>query len=191
MKMEIVFESGKKETFKSIESFKLVGSPIENVKFEVNPLDLDRSLFEQPVEWYAESTRKLIQQAFAEVDKNPEKYATRFYTFIPSKANNASITVKNAVRLASFFDGEIADWVYQALEWAQRICNGESWKKLCENYDSVKWRRLILWKDNSYRCVGGERHAPSSVDKCEDYVMNWRECTRFYHIVPLIVFKEK
>jgi len=51
----------------------------------------------------------------------------------------------------------LATWVEQALEWAQRIQNGESWEDLCNMPDTSKWCRLILWDNSHYRLVGDFR----------------------------------
>ena len=48
-----------------------------------------------------------------------------------------------------------ADWVEQSLEWAQRISNGESWKKLCNKRDTTKWYRLVEGPNGELWQVGG------------------------------------
>ena len=171
MKVEIVFKDGRKETFDSVVSFnvteeqtvneerhasKVAQTPIEGKLFEVNPLGIDRSNFETPMsDRQQEWTRQIIQEAFAKVDKHPEKYASPFYTLIPEKKWNGYKTVTELEVYANSFRGLMADWVEQALEWAQRICNGESWKAVCNNADTANWYRLVVWKNGYHRLVGG------------------------------------
>ena len=170
MKLEIVFKDGRKETFDGVVSFNeitkeechasdLAQTPSEGKLFEVNPLGIDRSKFEKPMsnrkqEW----TRQIIQKAFAEVDKHPEKYASAFYTLMPEKKWNGFKTVAELNAYANDLDGQMADWVEQALEWAQRLFNGESWETICNNADTANWYRVILWKNGCYRLVGGSRN---------------------------------
>ena len=207
MKLEIVFKDGRKETFDGVVSFNvteeqitkeechasdLAQIPSEGKLFEVNPLGIDRSKFEKPMsnrkqEW----TRQIIQKAFAEVDKHPEKYASAFYTLMPEKKWNGLKTVAELKAYANDLDGQMADWVEQALEWAQRIFNGESWETICNNADTANWYRVILWENGCYRLVGGSRHNdyddPASDVGNRGYYSNYR----IIGAVPLVVLKKK
>ena len=207
MKLEIVFKDGRKETFGGVVSFNvteeqitkeechasdLAQTPSEGKLFEVNPLGIDRSKFEKPMsnrkqEW----TRQIIQKAFAEVDKHPEKYASAFYTLMPEKKWNGLKTVAELNAYANDLDGQMADWVEQALEWAQRLFNGESWETICNNADTANWYRVILWKNGCYRLVGGSRNNnnnnPASDVNNNDYNSN----NRINNTVPLVVLKKK
>lgn len=169
-------------------------TPTENMFFEVNPWSIDRSVFEVPREnRHQEWTRKIIQEAFAKFDNHPEKYASQFYTLVPKKI---PLEAANILRYTSELNvyaiklgGVMADWVEQALEWAQRISNGESWQDVCNTADTAKWLRVIRWKDNVYRVVGGSScggvHFPASaVDLDGDLTVFSVYCT-----VPLVVFK--
>ena len=189
MKLEIVFKDGRKETFDSIASFNVTEEQITNEEdhtsdvaqtptegkiFEVNPLEIDRSKFEKPMsDQNQEWTRQIIQEAFAEVDKNPEKYALPFYTLIPKKKWSGYKTVAELKAYANDLGGLMADWVQQALEWAQRLLNGESWEAICNNADTANWYRMILWKNGYYRLVGGSRRRdnnyPASVVRISGY----------------------
>ena len=189
MKLESVFKDGRKERYYAIEVAK---TPTEGKLFEVNPLGIDRSKFEKTMSnWQQEWTRQIIQEAFAEVDKHPEKYACTFYTLMPEKKWDGYKTVAEIKAYANDLGGQMADWVEQVLELAQRIFNGESWEAICNNADTAKWCRLIRWKDGSYRLVGGSSF-------CEiirpaffvDYVMCYPN-DRISYTVPLVVLKKK
>ena len=207
MKMEIIFKDGRKETFDSVASFNVTEEQIRNEEchttdvaqiptegklFEVKPLGIDRSKFEKPLsDWQQEWTRQIIQDAFAEVDKHSEKYASTFYTLIPEKKWDGYKTVAELKEYANDLGGLMADWVEQALEWAQRISNGESWEAICNNADTAKWYRLIIWKNDHTRLVGGscddDDNFPASCvdddDSDSDYWVN--------NTVPLVVLKKK
>ena len=207
MKVEIVFKDGKKETFDSVVSFnvteeqtvneerhasEVAQTSIEGKLFEVNPLEIDRSNFETPMsDWQQEWTRQIIQEAFAKVDKHSEKYASPFYTLIPEKKWNGYKSVTELEVYANNFGGLMADWVEQALEWAQRIFNGESWEAICNNADTENWYRLILWKNGYHRRVGGLCNSsinyPASGVDGYDLSSHDEIC----HTVPLVVLKKK
>lgn len=138
-----------------------------------------------------EFIRQIIQEAFAEVDKNPEKYASAFYTLMPEKKWNGYKTIAELKAYANDLGGQMADWVEQVLEWAQRLFNGESWEAICNSADTANWYRIILWKYGYYRLVGGSRNindsSPASLVHIRDYNYKYR----FYNIVPLVVLKKK
>ena len=200
---EIVFKDGRKETFGGVVSFNvteeqitkeechasdLAQTPSEGKLFEVNPLEIDRSKFEKPMsnrkqEW----TRQIIQKAFAEVDKHPEKYASAFYTLMPEKKWNGLKTVAELNAYANDLDGQMADWVEQALEWAQRLFNGESWETICNNADTAYWYRVILWKNGCYRLVGGSRNININYPASDVGNRGYYSNDRIIGAVPLVV----
>ena len=204
---EIVFKDGRKETFGGVVSFNvteeqitkeechasdLAQTPSEGKLFEVNPLEIDRSKFEKPMsnrkqEW----TRQIIQEAFAEVDKHPEKYASAFYTLMPEKKWNGLKTVAELNAYANDLDGQMADWVEQALEWAQRLFNGESWETICNNADTAYWYRVILWKNGCYRLVGGSRNYNVLNPASDVFDYDYGSFNCIYDTVPLVVLKKK
>ena len=202
MKLEIVFKDGRKETFDGVVSFNeitkeechasdLAQTPSEGKLFEVNPLGIDRSKFEKPMsnrkqEW----TRQIIQKAFAEVDKHPEKYASAFYTLMPEKKWNGYKTVAELNAYANDLDGQMADWVEQALEWAQRLFNGESWETICNNADTANWYRVILWKNGCYRLVGGSRNYNVLNPASDVFDYDYGPFNCIYDTVPLVVLKK-
>ena len=203
MKLEIVFKDGRKETFDSVASFNVTEEQITNEEchasdvaqistevklFEVNPLGIDRSKFEKTMSnQRQERTRQIIQEAFAEVDKHPEKYASAFYTLMPEKNWNGRKTVAELKAYANDLGGQMANWVEQALEWAQRLFNGESWEAICNNADTANWYRMIIWKNGYARLVGGSRNSinlyPASYVNNNDYNSN----NRINNTVPLVV----
>ena len=130
--------------------------PTEGKWFRVNPLAIDQNLFKEKREdLMQDKTRKLILQAFKELKKHPERNKA-FKTLIPEKTWEVE-TVGGLKKMASQLGDHIADWVEQALEWAQRIENGESWEALCNKADTANWYRLVVWKEGYPQCVGGLR----------------------------------
>ena len=162
--------------------------PVEDEWFEVDPLAIDRSLFDQARgDKEQERTRQTILEAFAEVDANPEKYARPFKTMMPEKYWRSNRLVVELKALAEKLGDHMADWIEQALEWAQRIFNGESWKELCNQADTANWYRLVVWENGYARLVGGSRRDyciyPASDVSSSSYGSNdWFDDT-----VPLVV----
>lgn len=220
MKLEIVFKDGRKATFDDVVSFnvteeaktdekiailkkdfEMANTPTEGKLFEVNPLEIDRSKFEKVfTDTQMENTRQTIQEAFEEVDKSPEKYAHPFYTLIPE--HKPCRVLAETIDYAKELGGYMADWVEQAMEWAQRICNGESWKKMCKDADNANYIRIVKWKDGRVRLVGGDTgRAPTDVDTGRCYYAptdvdmedGFDEEEIYYcginEVVPLVVFK--
>ena len=130
--------------------------PTEGKWFKVNPLAINQQLFKRKrSDYQQEQTRQLILKAFEEMKNNP-KYAKPFKTMMPEKTWESK-TVGELKELASKLGDHNADWVEQALEWAQRIANGESWEKICNRSDMANWYRLVVWKNGDTRLVGGSR----------------------------------
>jgi len=128
----------------------------EGKLFKVDPLAIDQALFKKKRrDSRQEETRQLILEAFEEMKKN-SKYAKAFKTMMPEKTWNSK-TVRELKELANRLGDHNADWVEQALEWAQRIANGESWEKICNRSDMANWYRLVVWKNGDTRLVGGSR----------------------------------
>lgn len=170
---------------------KVAQVPTEDQWFEVNPQTINQSLFKKKrKDERQERTRKLILEAFAEVKSSPEKYGRKFKTMMPKKTWTSK-TVAELKQLACEFGNHNADWVEQALEWAQRICNGESWEAVCNNADTANWYRLVVWKNGCYRLVGGSRtnyfNGPASDVGNRGYYSNYR----IIGAVPLVVLKKK
>lgn len=170
---------------------KVAQVPTEGQWFEVNPQTINQSLFKnERKDERQERTRKLILEAFAEVKSSPEKYGRKFKTMMPKKTWTSK-TVAELKQLACEFGNHNADWVEQALEWAQRICNGESWEAVCNKPDTANCYRLVVWKNGYARLVGGLRvdgygFPASDVD---DYGHGYN--VRVFYTVPLVVLYEK
>lgn len=155
--------------------------------FDVIPSSIDRSLFqEKRANAQQEWTRQIIEEAFDEVDKYPEEYAKAFKVMIPEKMWSFT-TIRELKKLAKNLGGHIANWVEQALVWAQRISNGETWEAVCNDPDTEKWYRLVEWKNASYRLVGGSVN--DSVVHPASYVRldACNGCDSIIDTVPLVV----
>lgn len=165
-------------------------TPTEGKAFAINPMAIDRGLFSQKREDRdQEKTRQLILEAFAEVDANKEKYAKPFKTFMPKKTWSFK-SAKELEKLANSLGGHLANWVEQALEWAQRIANGEKWRDLCNRRDTTYYNRLVKWKGDLFRFSGGSRLSfgyvayPTQVSDTV-YLPN----DNLVHTVPLVVLR--
>ncbi len=141
--------------------------------FEVDPQAIDRGLFEKErKDPEQEKTRQLILEAFVEFDANPEKYSGKFEIMVPNTTwelrtvyygtegepiliLEKMVLGTDIMELACVLGDRTADWVEQALEWAQRICNGETWEALCNTEEKAYFHhRIIVWKNNKLRIVG-------------------------------------
>lgn len=186
----ILEEHFSSKTTQKAKTAKVAQKPTEDAWFEVKPQAIDQKLFEKKKkDNRQEATRKLILEAFAEMKDNPEKYGKNFKTMMPKKTW-ISKTVAQLKEMASEMGDHNANWVEQALEWAQRIANGESWKAICNDKDTANWYRLVVWKNGYARLVGGSVcyniHIPASVVGNNDFdVNNYLDIT-----VPLVVLYE-
>ena len=170
---------------------KVAQVPTEDQWFEVNPQTINQSLFKKKrKDERQERTRKLILEAFAEVKSSPEKYGRKFKTMMPKKTWTSK-TVAELKQLACEFGNHNADWVEQALEWAQRICNGESWEAVCNNADTANWYRLVVWKNGYAQLVGGSRDVNCSCPASDVYDDDFNSNCRINDTVPLVVLKKK
>lgn len=159
----------------------------ESKYFSVNPTAIDQNLFEKKRDDpNQECTRQTILEAFIEVKNNPEKYAKSFKIMIPEKTWSVK-TVEELEKLVKNVGGHITNWVEQALEWAQRIANGETWEAICNEPDIEKWYRLVIWKNDNARLVGGSselnRDIPASVVVSYDCTFN----VKLHNTVPSVV----
>lgn len=172
-----------------IEAIEITQTPIEGKYFEVNPQAINQDLFKKK-KWNAkqENTRKIILEAFAQVKRNPKKYDKSFKTLIPNKTWTVK-TVDELKEIANNYGGHMADWVEQALEWAQRIANGEKWEDICNTPDTANWYRIIKWKTGYMRIIGG-----SCIDSTKYYVSDVsQDCSpeaKYTKTVPLVVVEK-
>lgn len=174
----------KKISFLANKSDSKENKPSEGKPFKVNPTSIDANLFKKKrVDEKQERVRLLIVEAL-DVVANNSKYSKTFYTLIPEKKWKF-MSIKKFKKQAYDLGGHIADWIEQALEWAQRICNGESWEDVCNKIDTAKWFRLIVWKNGRLVRVGGARRCfslRSSADVQESYIVGLYP----YNVVPLV-----
>lgn len=142
--------------------------PKEEEWFEVDPLNIDQTIFESArKDMRQENTRQLILEAFVELKNNPERYGKKFKTIMPKKTWDFQ-NMQGFNILVNEIGDHMADWVEQALQWAQIIKNGNSWKDVCNRPDTANWYRLVVWKDGRVKFVGGskmdnEHYSPSDI----------------------------
>lgn len=160
--------------------------PVENQLFDVNPVAINQKLFiRKRADESQEATRQIILEALLEVKENP-KYARKFSTLMPEKIDGVK-TVKELKEIASTLGDHMADWVEQALEWAQRIQNGESWEEVCNKPDTANWYRLIVWKNKYARTIGGAQKIRSSSPASNIGTRGFSLSKGLINIVPLVV----
>ena len=187
----------KKRTFSNAEnisieedkSFAVAQRTAEENWLEVNPLAIDQTLFkEKRKDKKQEETRRLILEAFEELKNNPEEYGKNFKTMMPEKTWK-EVTVRQLKELACKLGDHMANWVEQALEWAQRIANGESWEDVCNERDTANWYRAVIWKSSYTVIVGGSARdrSPSSFVS----IYGYRDYEYIRCTVPLVVLYEQ
>ena len=171
----------------SEEKTKVAQKPTEGEWFQVNPGAINQELFQtKRNNKRQEETRQLILEAFAKVKENPEKYGKPFKTMMPEKTWSYKM-VGELKELAKSLGNHNADWVEQALEWAQRIQNGETWEEICNEPDTANWYRLVVWKDGYARLVGGSRKHDNNIPASDVNYINYSSSIKFYDTVPLVV----
>lgn len=131
--------------------------PTEAKPYLVKPLEIPQSLFEKERgDVKQEETRQYILEALVDVRNNPQEYGKIFMTFMPKKGWRIK-RVQDLMDYARKYDYHMAVKREQALEWAMRIYNGESWKEICNNPDTANWYRVVEWDDGYFRQIGGAR----------------------------------
>ena len=175
------------ETTQQATIAKVAQKPTEDEWFEVKPQAIDQNLFEKErKDNRQEKTRQLILEAFAKMKDNPEKYGKNFKTMMPKKIW-IDKTAAQLKEMASNLGDHNADWIEQALEWAQRIANGELWETICNDKDTANWYRLVVWKNGYARLVGGSVNG-SNFDPASDVVsLNYDDDDDLSCTVPLVV----
>lgn len=161
---------------------------LEEVKwFVVNPQTLQKNLFwRKRKDREQEKVRKLIVEAFKEVNKKPWRYGRKFKIMIPQK-NSEYQTVAELYQIAAELGGHTADWVEQALVWAQKINDGESWEKICNLPDTATAYRVIVWKNGKARLVGSANHNHNCIPPAEIFGKDFSISDKCPSSVPLIV----
>lgn len=187
----IVEEYLSSKTTKQVTTAKVAQKPTEDERFEVKPQAINQKLFEKErKDRRQEATRQLILEAFAEMKNNPEKYGKNFKTMMPKK-DWESKTVAQLKEMACKLGDHNADWVEQALEWAQRIANGEGWKTICNDADTANWYRLVVWKDGYTRIIGGSVYDGNDFPASGVHNFGYYDYGYTSSIVPLVVLYEK
>ena len=153
---------------------------------EVNPILIDESIFEiGEKEHYShkEYIMQVIQKAFTEMKKDLRRYARPFEIVTPAELESV-YTEEKMIALAKKYGDHIADWVEQALEWAQRIANGED---IFNKSDDSKWFRAISWQDGHVCLVGGaeELNEHDSATSIHDFNVN--SSYQLHYAVPAVV----
>ena len=155
--------------------------------FNVIPSSIDVSLFKKNRnDGHQEWVRQLIQVAFVEVNKHPEKYVKPFKVMIPEKMWITK-TVKELKELAKKLGDHIANWVEWALVLAQRISNGETWEAVCDDPDTEKWYRLIDWENGLYRRVGGSVNCRNKCSASKVIIDDYDDDDTVDDAVPVVV----
>lgn len=169
--------------------YEIATKPIKNMAFQVVPSKINRDLFEEErEERQQERTRRKIVEALEEVDKNPKRYARPFRTIRPNECE-VTVTINDLRNEANEIGDHLANWVEQALEWAQRITNGETWEQLCNDSDLSECYRLIEWKDGRTRLIGGSTKCNTGYPVTDVHgdpsIYNYN--SKYRYVVPLVI----
>lgn len=128
--------------------------PIEGIWFRVNPEQISKKIFEFPREDFDEEwTRKRILEAFYEWRTNWKRYGIAFDVMILKKTWNWVESYEELSQY-SYKWGHQADWVEFYMLLAHRI-EKEGWKAICEDPDTDKFHKIVLWKNGKLLMVGG------------------------------------
>ena len=119
-------------------------------KIELSAIKRRKFLFKR-LDPSQEVIRKLIRQALKEAKKNKGHYSS-FELMVPEQ--HLGNGLDSMINGAKSYHAEIANWIEQALEWAYRISEGESWKSLCNEPDDSEFFRVIFWKDDEVAFIG-------------------------------------
>lgn len=165
--------------------------------FEVNPLAIDKTQFERArLEEICgfftprmESIRQEILGALIEVDEHPEKYASKFYTFVPDKTWYGSKRVAYLKKYATRLGGEMGDWIHLTLEWAQKISNGESLDRICYDSDKHDWYRMVVFDTDDTRRIGGSFKVGNNASETYVEPNSYFDFSQVDNAVPYVVFK--
>ena len=177
-------------TQQTVATPKVVLRPTVGEWFEVKPQEIDQKLFEKERDNKSqEKIRKIILNAFAKMNKYPEEYGRNFKTLIPSEGRTSPTDIL-CIEDASKLGDHIANGVEQALEWAQRISNGETWRTICNDWDTITWSRLVMWNPNYPCLIGGSGCSSASFGYYRSELHKQR-AKWLNHVVPLVVAYDK
>jgi len=128
-------------------------SLLEDIWILIDIDKIDKTLFNEPREDIKEERlRETIQEAFKMAECNP-RYTLPFEVMTPSMYEDKPIKVQ--IGEAYLRGEEPCDWAHQALEWAFRITNGESWENICKEVDRSTYSRMIFDKKGLLTYWGG------------------------------------
>lgn len=169
-------------------TFEIASKPTEGKCFEVNPMGIDRSLFQKKrSDSRQEETRKYILEAFGKADKYPVSYAQPFITLIPIKIWEGSKTVEELKQYAKELGGQHGNKTEKAFKWAQRISNGETWEAICNDPDTAECYELVDWENGSSKLVGGSRDHGDDCPASSVSIGNY-DYEHLIDTVPFVVF---
>lgn len=176
-----------KSTLQVNANTKVVQRPVEDQWFDVKPQTINPKLFEKErKKEKQEKARKLIMQAFTEMQANPAKYGQNFKTKMPKKTWRY-LSVDELKDMACKEGDHNIDWVELGFELAQRLVNGESWEELCNNPDTAEWYRLVIWKDGNIRIFGGASNIHDYSSAAEISLNTYHNACDLFYTVPKIV----
>ena len=166
--------------------------PSEGSWFIVKPKSIDQRLFEGKREdARQENVRSQILKAFEEMRRHPEM-AEPFKTLYPARpwTKHKGKTLKELHNMAKLIGEDEANETQQALEWAQRISNGETWEEVCNTPDKAHSYRVIQTKyPGMYAIIGGSTDAEPKTKVEVSHVL--QETFMYYEkvgcAVPLVV----
>lgn len=167
---------------------KVTSTPTEGNWFIIRPMMIDEKLFqEKRKKPEQETTRQKILNAFAEMHKYPEKYSQPFKTLYPERTwpDDKQKSLQELRNIAKVIGDDEADETEQALEWAQRIQNGESWNVVCKHTDTAISRRAIRFKNYGLHKIVGGPNGASHVFENPYTNFETVSCT-----VPLVVSRQ-
>lgn len=185
-------QQGKELQTKNALQINVAKKPTEGILFEIKCSKILNARFERPTgNKRQENVWETIQEAIIEARNNPIRYPSLFYTLIPEKMEEGYKTEEKHRAYAKKCGGQMANWVEQHLEWAQRILNGETWNDLCCNDEKLKWSRAVIWKDGKIKYVGGSTVEPDGRDFPTHVWQEGYFLRTTYYSVPLVRIDKK
>ena len=179
MIQSIVEEHFDRNYFKSDITALVTAVPTEGNWYVVEPEKIDQNLFrEKRNDYYQEEVRRRILKAFANAQKNPERYLKPFKTMYPFRPWNKfkGKTFEFLREIAQIIGDDMADETEQVLEWAQRI-SIEGWETVCNKNDRARSYRAIrteypgLYKIYGATCeFRAKTNASATHIMCEQYL---------------------
>lgn len=154
--------------------------------FQVIPASINRRLFEEKRKDFEEETlRRWILYVFEKMEENPE-YKKPFEILIPEKEWSTNLSIKALCKISKVKGGTIGDRVHKGLEFAQKISNGVSWKKVLDA--DTRWYTIIKWNEEVWKIVGGATEEAHNASAVEVYEYGYKiEDTLNSNVVPYTI----